>query len=75
MEHSQLISKSTGSWDTDKWKCKAMAISGTTGRKKDNKEYKRSFRKEQDNWGVMREEDVRLDPNSPRNRVVTAYGK
>ena len=71
----RLISKSTGGGDAGKVKCKAMAISRSTGREKDDGNYKRFFCKDQEDWGVMRGEDVRLDLNSPRIRVVTAYGQ
>ena len=63
----RLITKSAGGRDADKWRCKVMAISGTMGRERDDKECKRFFRKDQDNWAEMRGEHVRLDFNRPRN--------
>ena len=52
-----------------------MAISRNTGREEDKEEYKRFFLQGEKDWGVMKGEDVNLDLNYPKMRVMVPAAK
>ena len=64
----RLTSRRTGDRDAEEWKC------GTRS-EEDGEEYKRIFSPEQDDWGVIQEDNRKLDLNSPKVNVVSASGQ